>query len=194
MQYLFFLSLKNPGHWRSRLQLSFSVVSLQNVPSINFLGPLPPPSDHSLWSPQNRRSADSLWGLSLCWPQLPQTKPQTASPSRPPCADIAANGSLAQNLRASSSCQVSIPCHPTFLPKEKVVHPCPSPTCFTLCSFYLNANMLCCSPLNSPSSQNSPPPTQGLFKDLLPDFTGLSTANCRSRDLPCCVHSCVSDT
>ena len=129
----------------------------------------------SLSSPQSRRSADSPQGLSPCWPQRPQTELQTASPSRPPCADTAVCGSRAQNSRASFSREASHPCHPPLCPKEKVAHPCPSPT-HALCFFYSDANTACCSPeypptLTSPSIQNSPAPLprkQGLFKGLPP--------------------------
>lgn len=81
---------------------------------------------------------------------------------------MAAEGSCAQTPRASSSCEASHPCHPTFLPKQKVAHPCPSPTCSTLCIFYRDANMPCCSPFH-PSPEQSfypehPPPPRAYLR------------------------------
>lgn len=155
---------------------------LQNAcPSPDILGRLTLPSDPSLRSPHSRQPAGSPQGLSLCWPQSPQTKPQTASPSRLPHTDAAAYGIHVQNPKASSSHQASHSVIPPLCPKEKMASRFPSLThFFSVCLLlrskspptllpHLPRTLLLCG-------TNSP---YGLVRGLPPGFTCLFTVSSR---------------
>lgn len=127
---------------------------LQNAcPSPDILGRLTLPSDPSLRSPHSRQPAGSPQGLSLCWPQSPQTKPQTASPSRLPHTDAAAYGIHVQNPKASSSHQASHSVIPPLCPKEKMASRFPSLTHFFSVRLLLRSK----SPPYTPSPPSSNP-------------------------------------
>lgn len=155
---------------------------LQNAcPSPDILGRLTLPSDPSLRSPHSRQPAGSPQGLSLCWPQSPQTKPQTASPSRLPHTDAAAMEFMSKTPRPVLPTRPRIVLSHLSAPKRKWLVVSPVSPIFFLCVFssdprapptllpHLPRTLLLCG-------TNSP---YGLVRGLPPGFTCLFTVSSR---------------